>query len=74
MSNVLLNQDGAVATVTINRPDKLNALNAETLGELDAAFREIEASEATRAVVLTGSGEKAFVAVQISESWRNRRR
>jgi enoyl-CoA hydratase len=62
MDNVLLTQDGAVATVTINRPDKLNALNAATLDELDSAFREIESSDATRAVIVTGSGEKAFVA------------
>ena len=62
MANVLLKQDGAVATVTIDRPDKLNALNSETLDELESAFREIESSDATRAVIVTGSGEKAFVA------------
>ncbi|UCE02785.1 MAG: enoyl-CoA hydratase/isomerase family protein [Candidatus Latescibacterota bacterium] len=62
MPNVLLSQDGAVATVTVNRPDKLNALNAATLDELDSAFREIEAAESARAVIVTGAGEKAFVA------------
>jgi len=62
MSNVLLTQEEGVAVVTINRPDKLNALNAETIGEIDAAFRDIEASPDTRAVIVTGSGEKAFVA------------
>jgi len=62
MSNVLLKQEAGVAVVTINRPDKLNALNAETIGEIDAAFREIEANPEARAVIVTGSGEKAFVA------------
>ncbi len=62
MANVSLKQDGPIAIVTIDRPEKLNALNAETLDELDSAFREIEATADTRAVVLTGSGEKAFVA------------
>jgi enoyl-CoA hydratase len=62
MANVLLTQDGAVATVTLNRPDKLNALNAVTLDELESAFREIAASQSARAVIVTGAGEKAFVA------------
>jgi len=54
-------RDG-VAVVTIDRPQKLNALNVETLGELDAAATELAADSAVRGVVLTGSGEKAFVA------------
>jgi enoyl-CoA hydratase len=62
MPNVQLTRDGAVATVTIHRPDKLNALNAATLDELEAAFQEIAASDALQAVIVTGSGEKAFVA------------
>lgn len=62
MGNVLLTQEGAVATVTINRPDKLNALNADTLDELESAFREIESTESTLAVIVTGAGDKAFVA------------
>lgn len=62
MANVLLTQDGAVATVTLNRPEKLNALNAATLDELDSAFRELDASQTVHAVIVTGAGERAFVA------------
>ena len=50
------------ATVTISRPDKLNALNAETIGELDRAFRELAADDAVRGIIITGAGDKAFVA------------
>ncbi|MBX6362595.1 MAG: enoyl-CoA hydratase/isomerase family protein [Gemmatimonadetes bacterium] len=52
----------AIATVTVQRPEKLNALNADTIVELDAALRELEADDAVRGVILTGAGEKAFVA------------
>ena len=55
-------RDGAVAVVTIDRPDALNALNVETLTELRDALREIAVDAAVRAVVLTGAGDKAFVA------------
>src|SRR5687768_3242709 len=51
-----------VATVTINRPDKLNALNAETVSELHSALQEVAADNGVRAVILTGAGEKSFVA------------
>ena len=53
---------GAVRTITVNRPDKLNALNRETLGELTLAVRQAQQDDAVRAVVLAGAGEKAFVA------------
>lgn len=53
---------GAVRTITINRPDKLNALNRETLNELTLAFDQAGQDDAVRAVVLTGAGDKAFVA------------
>ena len=53
---------GAIRTITINRPDKLNALNAATLDALHAAFAEAAADQGVRAVVLTGTGPKAFVA------------
>lgn len=60
---VLLSSDrGAVRTITVNRPDKLNALNAATLDALHAAFRDADADPAVRVVVLTGAGPKAFVA------------
>ena len=59
----LLSADhGAVRVITVNRPDKLNALNAATLDALHAAFDEAADDAAVRAVVLTGSGPKAFVA------------
>jgi enoyl-CoA hydratase len=53
---------GRIATITINRPDKLNALNAETKAELKALFTEIKNDNAVDVVVLTGAGEKSFVA------------
>jgi len=60
---VLLSSDhGAVRVLTVNRPDKLNALNAATLDALHAAFREAAGDPAVRVVVLTGAGPKAFVA------------
>jgi enoyl-CoA hydratase len=59
---LLVETDAPVVTITINRPDALNALDAATLRELDRAMREIRDDGAVRAVVLTGAGEKAFVA------------
>ena len=55
-------RDGAVAVVTIDRADALNALNVETLTELRDRLLELAADEDARVVVLTGAGEKAFVA------------
>jgi enoyl-CoA hydratase len=60
--NILLERTGAVAIVTVNRPKVMNALNGTTLRELAAAFDEIEADAAARCLVVTGAGEKAFVA------------
>ena len=60
--NLLLERSDAIATVTVNRPKVMNALNAATLGELARAFDELEADPAVRLVIVTGSGEKAFVA------------
>lgn len=54
--------DKGVATLTINRPDKLNALNSEVLNELETAFTEVKQKDEIRAVVVTGAEEKAFVA------------
>lgn len=51
-----------IAVLTVNRPDKLNALNATVMRELNAAVDRIESDEAIRGVLLTGSGAKAFVA------------
>jgi enoyl-CoA hydratase len=55
-------RDGAVAVVTVDRQDALNALNVETLTELRDRLRELSIDNDVRAVVLTGAGEKAFVA------------
>lgn len=60
--NLLVEQDGAVLIITINRPDKLNALNTKTVNELAAAMDAAAADAAVRALVLTGAGEKSFVA------------
>jgi enoyl-CoA hydratase len=51
-----------IARVTVNRPDKLNALNATVIAELDRAVTELMTNDAVRGVILTGSGAKAFVA------------
>jgi enoyl-CoA hydratase len=57
-----------IATVTVNRPDKLNALNRDTVGELADAFTRVHGDAAIRALIVTGAGEKAFVAgADISE-------
>jgi enoyl-CoA hydratase len=60
--NLLVETRENVTIVTINRPDKLNALDDRTVEELDAAFTAIGGDPVTRGVILTGSGEKAFVA------------
>jgi enoyl-CoA hydratase len=61
-SYVRIEQDDRVATVIIDRQEKLNALNPDVIRELDEAFRELATREDLGAVVLTGAGEKAFVA------------
>ena len=60
--NLLLERDGAVAIVTLNRPKVLNALNNQTLAELSACMATLKADDSVRAIILTGSGEKSFVA------------
>jgi enoyl-CoA hydratase len=60
--NLLVAIENKIALVTLNRPAKLNALNKNTLGELHAAFTDLENNEAVQVIILTGSGEKAFVA------------
>jgi enoyl-CoA hydratase len=61
-SLVQLSREDRIATVTIHRPEKLNALNPEVIDELGEAFRELRPDEDVRAVILTGAGDKAFVA------------
>jgi enoyl-CoA hydratase len=59
---LLVERDGPVAVITINRPKVLNALNETVLSELSKAFDELEADRSVRAVIMTGSGDRAFVA------------
>ncbi|MBP2073355.1 short-chain-enoyl-CoA hydratase [Thermoanaerobacterium butyriciformans] len=61
-NNVVFNKDDGVAIITINRPKSLNALNYETLKELDSALDKAEDDKDVKVVIITGSGEKAFVA------------
>ena len=60
--NLEIGNRGAVRTIIVNRPDKLNALNRDTLNELSLVFAQAAQDDAVRVVVLTGAGEKAFVA------------
>ncbi len=66
--NLLFEAKGNIAIVTINRPDKLNALNADTLNDIKDAFLNIKNDQNVFCAIITGSGEKAFVAgADISE-------
>ena len=66
--NILVSQETNSATVTINRPTKLNALNKATIIELQHALTSLDKNKDIRVIILTGSGEKAFVAgADISE-------
>src|SRR5690554_7141376 len=66
--NLLLNSEDNITTITINRPSKLNALNKKTIQELHNALEEAELDKNTKVILITGSGEKAFVAgADISE-------
>ena len=60
--NLLIERDGAVAIVTINRPTVLNALNAVTIDELRRAMLDLKIDDSVRAIIVTGAGEKSFVA------------
>ncbi len=60
--NLILERDGAVAILTINRPKVLNALNTQTMDELRRAVLDVKHDPALRVLIVTGSGEKSFVA------------
>ena len=62
MQNVLCDREGFLAIVTVNRPQKLNALDAQTIAELDCCIAGLERDDSVGAIVITGAGEKAFVA------------
>ncbi|HTM37439.1 MAG TPA: enoyl-CoA hydratase-related protein [Terriglobales bacterium] len=70
--NILLEKKNAIAYITVNRPKVLNALDMATMDELRAAFHDIKNDAGVRVVILTGSGEKAFIAgADISELAKN---
>ena len=60
--NLTIERDGPVAVITVTRPAVLNALNNETITELEGAVRALTADNEVRAVILTGAGDKAFIA------------
>ena len=67
-NNITSTQSDGITTITINRPSKLNALNRETIEELHSAFKAADEDKDTKVIIITGSGEKAFVAgADISE-------
>ncbi|HXW76760.1 MAG TPA: enoyl-CoA hydratase-related protein, partial [Candidatus Eremiobacteraceae bacterium] len=59
---IILEREGPVAIITLNRPKALNALNEQVLSELAAAVAELEADRSILAAVITGSGDRAFAA------------
>ena len=67
-TTLLTSLDNGVFTITINRPDKLNAINKTVMSELGSVMEEVEKTEEIKGVIITGSGAKAFVAgADISE-------
>lgn len=67
-NNILIEKENGIALITINRPEKLNALNKATIEELHHGFGNLEKDAEVKVIVVTGSGEKAFVAgADISE-------
>ena len=62
MKNIIVKNEGMISEIIINRPKSLNALNTETLKELGFAIKEIETKDEVRVIIITGAGEKAFVA------------
>src|SRR3977135_445250 len=62
LANVLYEKKGAIAYVTVNRPKVLNALNTPTWKDLRTAFEDARDDTAVRGVILTGAGNKAFIA------------
>ena len=61
-SGLTLEREGAVAVVTVNRPKVLNALNLATLEELAVTMRQLQHDETVRSIIITGAGEKSFIA------------
>ena len=68
MENILIEKQDNIAVITINRPTKLNALNKQTIQELHDGFKTLSEDKSVKAIIIIGSGEKAFVAgADISE-------
>lgn len=66
--NIIFSLEAGIQTITINRPSKLNALNKATIQELSSVLQEAESNQEVRVIILTGAGDKAFVAgADISE-------
>ena len=61
-SNIIIQKQEKTSIITINRPESLNALNAQTIAELSTALEQLENDAETRVIIITGSGEKSFVA------------
>ncbi|HEY2385269.1 MAG TPA: enoyl-CoA hydratase-related protein [Terriglobia bacterium] len=61
-NNLLYTTDASIATITVNRPAVRNALNSDTMSELHAAFSQAKSDASVRVIILTGAGDKAFVA------------
>lgn len=70
---VLYEVDGSVATITLNRPDKLNAINWDMVEGLDEAFERAAADDAVKAVVLTGAGKAFCVGDDLQQAWSGER-
>ena len=62
LENIILEHEKGIATIFINRPEKLNALNRTTIQELHEILKLVEENPEVRVIIITGSGEKAFVA------------
>ncbi|GAH15768.1 unnamed protein product, partial [marine sediment metagenome] len=60
--NIKLEKEGGLATITLNRPEKLNLLNRGMINEIGEAAEEMGRDEGIRVVVITGAGERAFTA------------
>src|ERR1043166_5964703 len=60
--NLKIDRDGSVAVITVDRPKVLNALNTQTLDELRRSILALKRDDSVRAVVMTGAGEKSFIA------------
>jgi enoyl-CoA hydratase len=60
--NILAATENRILTITVNRPDKLNALNKKTVAEIGLAIKNAESDNDVKAIIITGSGQKSFVA------------